>query len=116
MALPPVLNSIVSWLKAGYPYGVPDSDYIPLLALLARRLTSEEVAAVAAELGRQVEPSSNGSTPVDDTPAQDQAATGGATVDNGDIGVLITKITNELPRAEDIARVRAHLDAAGPFL
>jgi hypothetical protein len=116
MSLPPVLNSIVSWLKAGYPYGVPDSDYIPLLALLARRLTSEEVAAVAAELGRQVEPSTNGSTPVQDSLDHGHAANGGATVDNCDIGVLITKITNELPRAEDIARVRAHLDAAGPFL
>jgi hypothetical protein len=100
MTLPPVLSSIVSWLRAGYPYGVPDNDYIPLLALLARRLTAEEVEAVAAELARQTSPSADG------TPA----------VDNGDIGVLITKITNELPREEDVARVRSHLDAAGPFL
>lgn len=100
VTLPPVLSSIVSWLRAGYPYGVPDNDYIPLLALLARRLTAEEVEAVAAELARQTAPSPDG------TPA----------VDNGDIGVLITKITNELPREEDVARVRSHLDAAGPFL
>ncbi len=106
MALPPVLNSIVAWLRAGYPYGVPESDYIPLLALLARRLTSDEVTAVAAELGRQ---DSNGSRPTHDLPGQ-------VTVDNGDIGVLITKITNELPREEDIARVRSRLAAAGPFL
>jgi hypothetical protein len=106
MALPPVLSSIVSWLRAGYPCGVPESDYIPLLALLARRLTAEEVSAVAAELVHQVEPAA----------AKD--GTDGAVpgVDNGDIGVMITKITNEMPREEDIARVRSQLATAGPFL
>jgi hypothetical protein len=84
---------------------VPETDYIPLLALLARRLTSEEVAAVAEELSRQTEPASNGS-----------GSANGRHVDNGDIGVLITKITNELPREEDVARVRARLAASGPFL
>ena len=126
MPLPPVLNSIVGWLRAGYPCGVPESDYIPLLALLARRLTSEEVSAVATELVRQVGPGDNGNA------ASGHAGNGAvapengvgngaengsaATVDNSDIGVLITKITNELPREEDIARVRAHLTSAGPFL
>jgi len=118
MPLPPVLNSIVGWLRAGYPYGVPESDYIPLLALLARRLTSEEVSAVATELGRQVGPEGNGHA------TNGRAGNGvsgvengnGTAVDNSDIGVLITKITNELPREEDIARVRAHLTSAGPFL
>lgn len=109
MALPPVLNSIVSWLRAGYPQGVPETDYIPLLALLARRLTTEEVAAVAEELSRQTEPAlegaSNGAGPANGRP-----------IDNGDIGAVITKITNELPREEDVARVRARLETAGPFL
>ena len=93
MSLPPVLDSIVGWLRAGYPQGVPEQDYIPLLALLARRLTSEEVEAVAAELGRQGDP-----------------------IDPADIGTLITKVTNELPRNEDVARVRDQLDTAGPFI
>jgi hypothetical protein len=106
MALPPVLSSIVSWLRAGYPCGVPESDYIPLLALLARRLTAEEVSAVAAELVHQVEPAAA-------TDGSDGAVPG---VDNGDIGVMITKITNEMPREEDIARVRSQLATAGPFL
>jgi hypothetical protein len=30
--------------------------------------------------------------------------------------VMITKITNEIPREEDIARVRSQLATAGPFL
>ena len=112
MALPPVLSSIVSWLRAGYPYGVPDNDYVPLLALLSRRLTREEVAAVAAELARQVEPSANGHV----EPANGSSPTNGRPVDNSDIGVLITKITNEMPREEDVARVRSQLATAGPFL
>jgi hypothetical protein len=70
---------------------VPEQDYIPLLALLARRLTSEEVAAVAAELRRE------GLLPVTDS----------------DIGELIITITDELPRNEDVARVRAQLASGG---
>jgi len=89
----PVLNSIVAWLRAGYPSGVPEQDYIPLLALLARRLTNDEVQAVALELGRQGDP-----------------------IVTADIGTLITRVTNELPRNEDVARVRAQLAVAGPFL
>lgn len=108
MPLPPVLNSIVGWLRAGYPYGVPDSDYVPLLALLARRLTSDEVTAVAAQLGRESDASA---------PSEQPAADGGSVgVDRSDIGVLITKVTNELPREEDIDRVRSRLATAGPFL
>lgn len=93
MTLPPVLSSLVGWLRAGYPQGVPDQDYIPLLALLARRLTTEEVAAVAHELTRQ-----------------------GDAIDNIDIGTLITRVTNELPRNEDVERVRTQLATAGPFI
>lgn len=93
MSTTPVLTSIVSWLRAGYPYGVPEQDYIPLLALLARRLTNDEVEAVARELGRQGDP-----------------------IETADIATLITKVTNELPRSEDVSRVRAHLAVAGPFL
>ncbi len=50
MALPGVLQKVVDWLRAGYPEGVPEVDYIPLFAILARRLTSEEVTQVAEEL------------------------------------------------------------------
>jgi hypothetical protein len=111
MSLPPVLNSIVGWLRAGYPAGVPESDYIPLIALLSRRLTSDEVSAVAAELGRQVEPVGQG-----DPANGSSSVNGSAGIDNVDIGTVITKITNELPREEDVARVRARLAMAGPFL
>jgi hypothetical protein len=50
MPLPPVLNSIVVWLRAGYPEGVPDVDYVPLFALLASELTDTDVKAIVDEL------------------------------------------------------------------
>ncbi len=46
------LGRIVAWLREGYPGGVPDHDYIPLLALLERRLTHSEVKKVAKALRR----------------------------------------------------------------
>lgn len=87
MILPPFLTSIVEWLRAGYPDGVPEQDYVPLFALLSRRLSEEEVDQVA---GRLVE---DGDLPIDKT----------------DIAVLITKITNEMPSDRDIDRVRRQL-------
>jgi hypothetical protein len=41
------LHRIVNWLRVGYPQGIPPTDYIPLLALLSRRLTNDEVETVA---------------------------------------------------------------------
>ena len=91
MPLASVLNAVLGWLRAGYPDGVPESDYIPLVAVLARRLSTEEVRAVAAELGR------TGQLPVGDV----------------DIGTTIMRVTNELPREEDVDRVRARLALGG---
>ena len=83
------LAKIVAWLKSGYPDGVPQSDQVPLLALLSRRLTNDEVKAVARDL------------------------MGRSEFDHIDIGVLITEITDELPRDEDVERVRERLAAKG---
>ncbi len=92
MALSDVLMRVVGFLRAGYPEGVPAHDYIPLLALLRRRLSDDEVMAVAAEL------TSDGSvTPI-----------GGA-----DVGVAITKLTDEMPSSEDTERVKQRLAAVG---
>lgn len=91
MSLPPFLASVVNWLRAGYPNGVPESDYIPLLAILARRLSNDEVRQVAHEL---IE---TGTLPADDI----------------DIGVEITRVTDELPREEDTNRVRERLISVG---
>ncbi|MBN9636477.1 MAG: DUF3349 domain-containing protein [Actinobacteria bacterium] len=83
------LTKIVAWLQAGYPEGVPATDRVPLLALLARRLTNDEVKSVSRALMDRGE------------------------FDQIDIGVLITRITDELPRAEDVERVRERLAAKG---
>jgi hypothetical protein len=90
MALPPILDSIVSFLRAGYPEGVPDRDYIPLFALLARQLSSEEVTQVAGELAARGDPASASA-----------------------IQASIRAITHEKPLDADIARVSARLAAGG---
>jgi hypothetical protein len=92
MALPPFLSSIVGWLRAGYPEGVPDVDYIPLFALLGSQLTNDEVTAIAEEL----ETSSGDSESVEA------------------IKRAIAAVTDhDQPQDSDVARVRARLAAGG---
>lgn len=38
-----VIDNVLGWLHEGYPEGVPPKDYFPLLALLKRSLTEDEV-------------------------------------------------------------------------
>ncbi|HEY1842665.1 MAG TPA: DUF3349 domain-containing protein [Mycobacterium sp.] len=83
------LSSVVAWLRAGYPEGIPPTDYVSVLALLSRRLSNDEVKVVTHELMQRSD------------------------FDQVDIGVLITQITDELPSPEDIERVRARLAAQG---
>jgi hypothetical protein len=90
MALPAVLSKIIGWLRAGYPEGVPDVDYIPLFALLGSQLTNAEVSAIADELATSVDP--------------DSAET---------IKAAIANVTHTSPHDSDIARVRARLAAGG---
>ena len=45
-----VLQKIIGWLRAGYPEGVPSTDYVPLFALLKTQLPEDEVVTFAAEL------------------------------------------------------------------
>jgi hypothetical protein len=90
MALPPVLRSIVSWLRAGYPEGVPDVDYIPLFALLGSQVTDEEVTQIADELATSGNPESARA-----------------------IRAAIKNATSERPTASDVARVRARLAEGG---
>jgi hypothetical protein len=86
------LGSIVNWIRAGYPEGIPPTDSFPVLALLTRRLSNDEIKAVTHELMQRGD------------------------FDNVDIGVMITRLTDELPSAEDVERVRERLAAKGwPF-
>ena len=58
MALPEFLSKVVGWLRAGYPEGVPEHDYIPLFALLGSQLTNDEVTIIADELAFSADPES----------------------------------------------------------
>jgi hypothetical protein len=45
-----VLDNVLGWLHEGYPEGVPPKDYFPLLALLKRSLSEEEVVKAAQSI------------------------------------------------------------------
>lgn len=90
MALPPLLNKIVEWLRAGYPEGVPDVDYLPLFALLGSQLTNDEVAAIAEELETESKPESAEA-----------------------IRHAVTAVTDHQASDADVNRVRARLAGAG---
>jgi hypothetical protein len=49
------LDSVLSWLHQGYPEGVPQKDYFPLLALLKRSLTEQEVVKAAQSVLKQTD-------------------------------------------------------------
>jgi hypothetical protein len=91
MPLPPILSSIIGWLRAGYPEGVPDVDYIPLFALLGSQLTNDDVAAIADELANESDPNSK------------------AAIEHAIAAVT----TQQKPNDADVARVRARLAAGG---
>ena len=90
MAIPPVVDKIISWLRAGYPEGVPQHDYIPLLALLGSELTNDQVTLIIDELTFAADPASKEAV---------QAA--------------IAAVTKTKPNDADINRVRARLAAGG---
>jgi hypothetical protein len=80
-------SRVLAFLRAGYPTWAPALSYIPLLALLPRGVTDDEVAAIVRRFKiRQRQP-----------------------IDNADIGVEITRVTHAMPSLDDIARVRQRL-------
>jgi len=82
-----IMKRLVTWVRQGYPTGVPAADFVPLIALLSRRLTKDEVIDIVIELrGASVLPS-----------------------ETGRIGAAIMGTTNEVPSIEEIERVRHHL-------
>jgi hypothetical protein len=89
MAMPPFVASVLSWLRAGYPEGVPERDYLPLFALLASQLTDADVAFIADEMAK----------------GDEQSATA--------IKSAIAEITHDKPLDLDVARVRARLAGGG---
>jgi hypothetical protein len=90
MGLGDRVSSIVAFLRAGYPTGVPAVGYAPLLALLPRRVSDDEIRLVISRF-----------------------VPGRRPVDNIDVGVEITRVTHEMPSPDDIERVQRRLTAIG---
>ena len=90
MEMPAFLGTIIGWLRAGYPDGVPPVDYVPLFALLGSQLTNEQVTAIADELANQTKPESADA-----------------------IRKAITGVTDHKATDADVNRVKARLAAGG---
>lgn len=92
-----LLNSILNWLRAGHPEGVPGPDRVPLLSLLrATPLTEDQVKEVVENL------TADGSS---------AGADGG--FDNDEIAAFIKGVSHHDAGPENVQRVAAKLAAAG---
>jgi len=108
MDRPHFLKSIVDWLREGYPNGIPSGDYVPLVALLRRRLTDDEVKQITRDLISQQQ---SGTEPPRNDRPDDLAP-----ISKIDAGVEVTKAIDELPSESDIERIRERLERKGwPF-
>ena len=87
------MDSVLNWLRQGYPEGVPPKDYFPLLALLKRSLTEDQIVQAVQRVLR----GSDGDTPV--TPEQIRDA--------------IRKVTEKEPNPEEINQVASRLASVG---
>lgn len=87
------VDNVVGWLHEGYPHGVPPKDYFPLLALLMRSLTEEEVVKAARTILRQGDV---------DTPVTEQQ-----------IRDAIHEVIEKEPNPEEIHQVAARLASVG---
>ena len=97
MSTKSLLISVLNWLRAGYPEGVPGPDRVPLLALLrAIPLTEEQVAEVVRNIAEASAPAD-----IDDP------------IERDDIAAFIADVTHHDAGPENIARVAAKLAAAG---
>lgn len=89
--------SVIDWLRAGYPEGVPGPDRVPLLALLrATPLTEDQVREVIRNI----------------TAADSPAIVDGA-INTDEIETFISEVTQHDAGPENVERVAAKLAAAG---
>ncbi|MGH3543458.1 MAG: DUF3349 domain-containing protein [Mycobacterium sp.] len=97
MAATSFLTSVLRWLQAGYPDGVPGPDRVPLLALLrSTPLTEDQVREV-----------------VHDLTADGSAALTDGQIDHDEIAEFISDMTHYDAGPDNIARVASTLAAAG---
>jgi ribonuclease I len=87
-----LFENIINWLNAGYPEGVPPKDYFPVLALLKRSLSEEDVVKAAQNVLR---------------------STAGDTVTEDEIRKAIEQVTAKEPNPEEIHQVASRLASVG---
>jgi hypothetical protein len=92
-----LLASILNWLRAGYPEGVPGPDRVPLLALLrATPLTEDQIKEVVRNI------TADGSTALAD-----------GEIGEDEIAAFIKDVSHHDAGPENVQRVAAKLAAAG---
>lgn len=86
-------ESVLNWLHKGYPEGVPPKDYIPVLALLKRSLSEEDVVKAAQAILKQAD---------SDSAVTDQQ-----------IAEAIRRVTEQQPNPEAMQQVASRLASVG---
>ena len=87
-----ILDNVLGWLHDGYPEGVPPKDYFPLLALLKRSLTEEEVLKAAQSILK---------------------ASDSDTVTEDEIRKAVLSVIEKEPNPEEIHQVASRLASVG---
>jgi hypothetical protein len=85
-------ESVLGWLHDGYPEGVPQKDYFPLLALLKRSLSEEEVIKAAQSVLK---------------------TTDADTVTESEIRIAVEQVIAKEPNPEEIHQVASRLASVG---
>ncbi|QGF24567.1 DUF3349 domain-containing protein [Raineyella fluvialis] len=88
-----VFHRVVEWLRAGYPQGIPENDYIALYSILHRTLTKEEIETIVRRIAERKNP--------------------GHPVSEDEVREMIRRVVQEEPEPEDVRRVSARLAAGG---
>ena len=87
-------QSVLDWLRAGYPDGIPPQDYAPILGVLQRRLTPDEIQEITEGLAAQ-------------------SLTSVEPITRDDIETMIEQTVYQRASDSDVARVSARLAAGG---
>ena len=91
------VQSVLNWLRAGYPGGVPGPDRVPLLALLRNTpLTEDEVRQVVREIA-----------------AAEASGPAGHAIDRDEIEHFIADVAHHDGGPVNVKRVADKLAAAG---
>jgi hypothetical protein len=92
-----LVHSILDWLRAGYPEGVPGPDRVPLLALLrATPLTEAQIKEVVHNI------TADGSTALAD-----------GQIGDDEIAAFIKDVSHHDAGPENVQRIATKLAAAG---